>query len=515
VIAAVVAIGLSAGWPIVEGAIAPAQAQSSVSVEFREALQPFGRWEHHSRWGDVWIPAERPRDWRPYTVGRWAYTDDWGWYWASDQQEDAWGWVVYHYGHWVLDADFGWIWVPGDEWGPGWVQWRRGTQHIGWAPLPPDERIEVEYRERPEVWVFVRIRDFTAPRIFEAVLPPREYPTYVRETVIENRTVEFRDSHFAVNPGIAPSVIAAIVGRPIRSFEVRPRVLTGTARINGAIEVRREELARLRDNRESFRESLRESQREFTPAGRVPPPQALGANERGRLGDNPPRAAERVREGQPATSAPMQQQGQGQQQPGTQAPAAQEQQRGRQPQGTQGLVPPREQRQQGAAPQEEQRRQPPSTQGLVPPRDQRQQGAAPQEEQRRQPPSTQGLVPPRDQRQQGAAPQEEQRRQPPSTQGLVPPRDQRQQGAAPQEEQRRQPPSTQGLVPPHEQRQQGAAPQEEQRRQPPSTQGLGGGGQREMQPQNRAPQIPQPQTEGGRPAGGGEQRGSRRPGGAE
>src|SRR6267154_3386333 len=118
VIAAVLAIGLSASWPILEGAFAPVQAQNSISAEFREALQAYGRWEHHSRWGDVWIPAERPRDWRPYTVGRWAYTDDWGWYWASDQQEDAWGWIVYHYGHWVLDADFGWSWVPGDEWGP-------------------------------------------------------------------------------------------------------------------------------------------------------------------------------------------------------------------------------------------------------------------------------------------------------------------------------------------------------------------------------------------------------------
>ncbi len=54
-IAAALLTGLSASWPILEGAFAPVLAQErvAVSAEFRTALQPFGRWEHHSRWGDV------------------------------------------------------------------------------------------------------------------------------------------------------------------------------------------------------------------------------------------------------------------------------------------------------------------------------------------------------------------------------------------------------------------------------------------------------------------------------
>ena len=48
--------------------------------------EPYGRWERHARWGEVWIPANRSRDWRPYTVGRWVYTEDWGWYWVEDQR---------------------------------------------------------------------------------------------------------------------------------------------------------------------------------------------------------------------------------------------------------------------------------------------------------------------------------------------------------------------------------------------------------------------------------------------
>ena len=122
--------GTMASWQIIDGAGASVLAQASVSVEFRTALQPYGRWEHRSRWGDVWLPENRPRGWRPYTVGHWSYTDNWGWYWVSDQVEDDWGWIVYHYGHWVFDGDLGWIWVPGDEWGPGWVAWRRDAEYI-------------------------------------------------------------------------------------------------------------------------------------------------------------------------------------------------------------------------------------------------------------------------------------------------------------------------------------------------------------------------------------------------
>jgi hypothetical protein len=87
--------------PVPAGTISPAQAQVSLSVQFRSALEPHGRWERHARWGEVWIPANRPRDWRPYTLGRWVYTDDWGWYWIEDQSEAAWGLVTYHYGRWV------------------------------------------------------------------------------------------------------------------------------------------------------------------------------------------------------------------------------------------------------------------------------------------------------------------------------------------------------------------------------------------------------------------------------
>jgi hypothetical protein len=123
----------------VVGSLTPAYAQ--LSDEFQQALAPYGEWRQHPRWGDVWVPDQRPRGWRPYSVGHWVYTDDWGWYWISDDDEADWGWVTYHYGRWILERGFGWFWVPGNDWGPAWVDWRRGDRYVGWAPLAPDDVI--------------------------------------------------------------------------------------------------------------------------------------------------------------------------------------------------------------------------------------------------------------------------------------------------------------------------------------------------------------------------------------
>ncbi len=273
------------------GVVTKANAQVQASVEFRSALKPYGQWRHSRHWGDVWIPAHRDRHWRPYTVGHWVYTDDYGWYWITDDREADWGWVAYHYGRWVLDGDLGWVWIPGNEWAPAWVTWRRGHDHIGWAPLPPD-RIVVEYRERPDVWVFVRARDFTAPAIVHVALPLREQRVYVRQTVVVNRTVVVHDRgpRFAVNPGIAPTVVAAISGRPLHAYQVRPHVLAGTARLPNAVEVRAQDLQS--KDRTKVRVTAQETRTTIKPEKDVPQPKPLAAKENGRLGEHPPKAAQ-------------------------------------------------------------------------------------------------------------------------------------------------------------------------------------------------------------------------------
>jgi hypothetical protein len=325
---AVSAVLLTGASPIALGALAPAHAQASVSVEFREALGPYGEWRHSGRWGDVWVPRVE-EGWRPYTVGHWVYTNDWGWYWDAAEREAQWGWVVYHYGRWIFDPDLGWAWIPDTKWGPSWVVWRRGHGEIGWAPMPP-ERLVVEYREDPHVWIFVRNREFIAPDLVSVVLPPREVDVAFRETVVVNETVVVHDS-YAVNPGIEPAIVAAAVGRPLHSFDVRPQVLAGTPAVPNAVQITSQQIQQHQVQRQA---SLRQTQTEIRPTRNVPPPQPLSANEHGRLGQNPPRAANAA----PNTAAPNQTGQLPNREPGTNRAE-------RQPGQTQGTAPNAQQRQ--------------------------------------------------------------------------------------------------------------------------------------------------------------------------
>jgi len=272
-----------------------------ITAELRPVLQRYGRWERHPRWGEIWIPAHRTATWRPYQVGHWVYTDEWGWYWVSNEEEADWGWVTYHYGRWVFERPVGWIWIPGDEWAPAWVDWRRGSDYIGWAPLPPDDVI-VTVRDNPDYWLFVRPRDLVAPRLTMVIVPPAQRGGIFQSTVVVNRTVVIRDRGptVVVNPGIPPAYIAAAVGRPIRPVEVKPHVVIGTRGVSGAVEVRigvGKPAPRIRETVVVKQTTV------IQPAQTVPPPRPLGGNERGRLGDRPPRAAQGA--AHPGPTAPV------------------------------------------------------------------------------------------------------------------------------------------------------------------------------------------------------------------
>jgi hypothetical protein len=118
----------------------PAYAQRDFEIgfnSFHNRLANYGDWVYSDRWGEVWIPADVPDDFRPYdTGGYWAYTDEYGWYWASNYE---WGDIPFHYGRWVNDPDDGWLWIPGYEWSPAWVVWRSNGDYTGWMAMPPDE----------------------------------------------------------------------------------------------------------------------------------------------------------------------------------------------------------------------------------------------------------------------------------------------------------------------------------------------------------------------------------------
>jgi len=61
--------------------------------------------------------------------------------------------------------DIGWYWIPGRRWAPAWVSWRRSSDYVVWAPLPPrfddDFSIEITVRDIPnDYWVAVPSRSF-------------------------------------------------------------------------------------------------------------------------------------------------------------------------------------------------------------------------------------------------------------------------------------------------------------------------------------------------------------------
>ena len=315
---AVLAIGVLCA-PLLPGAVTPAMAQ--ISEDAQIALEQYGGWRPHPRFGEVWVPGAVPPDWRPYEYGHWVYTDEWGWYWVSDDVEAGWGWVVYHYGRWAFELGIGWFWVPGDEWAPAWVNWRYGDDFVGWAPLPPDELIE-SYEIQPAYWVFVPGRYMAAPRLRPYIVPVYRRTVLLRETRVVNRTVPVHGVRLAVNPGISPAFVARVSGAPVATYRVRPRVFASTQGVSGAVQVRREELRggpggprgpggpAFRPGSGGPRPGAISVERTTTliqPSAAATPPQPLNKNEPGRLGTHPPRAAqETVPSTAPAQTPPPQ-----------------------------------------------------------------------------------------------------------------------------------------------------------------------------------------------------------------
>ncbi len=147
---------------------------SDNSGAFASSLAPYGEWVN-TDFGSAWRPLHVDRHWRPYLYGRWAWTD-YGWYWVSDE---PFGWATFHYGRWTYDDYYGWIWVPGNTWGPSWVEWRYDDDYIGWAPLTPYAQFSFEagivwsnhWAAPVHYWNFLSCRRFTTARVSDYVEP--------------------------------------------------------------------------------------------------------------------------------------------------------------------------------------------------------------------------------------------------------------------------------------------------------------------------------------------------------
>lgn len=196
---------------------------------FYNKLEPYGDWIETGDYGYVFHPREAASlRWRPYTDGRWVYTDA-GWTWIS---EEPFGWATYHYGRWTRLRGIGWVWVPGNQWAPAWVSWRKSSDYVGWAPLPPEARFDQRtgirnwsdnyYDVGPDQYCFVASREFGAPRVQQMLLPSERNVTIINQTTnVTNITYK---NTTIINEGPNYDELRAISREPVQRYRLERNV---------------------------------------------------------------------------------------------------------------------------------------------------------------------------------------------------------------------------------------------------------------------------------------------------
>ncbi len=138
-------------------------AQSTADVddsEINAALDGSGTWEEDPDYGEVWRPDATlvGADFTPYeTCGSWVNTA----YGMTFNCDYGWGWLPFHYGRWGWIGNR-WGWVRGHQWGPGWVDWRRGGGVVGWRPMGPEGG---RYHPMDSHWRFQNENEFGSGHI--------------------------------------------------------------------------------------------------------------------------------------------------------------------------------------------------------------------------------------------------------------------------------------------------------------------------------------------------------------
>jgi hypothetical protein len=209
---------------------------------FHQRLSPYGRWETHANYGEVWRPRVAA-GWRPYTTGHWVYTD-YGWTWAADE---SWGWAPFHYGRWYQDASLGWGWVPGNVWAPAWVDWRNGGGYVGWAALPPEAGFtagvgvsfggfDLNAALVPSYFCFVPERSMLEPRLGTFIVSPTRNAEILRGSSTLNGIAMVNGRVF--NQGMSVQRMEQLRGSAVPRVQVanqaafyRPAAVSNAARL--------------------------------------------------------------------------------------------------------------------------------------------------------------------------------------------------------------------------------------------------------------------------------------------
>jgi hypothetical protein len=141
----------------------------SKEIDFKSELGRYGEWIVLRPYVRVWHPNESVvgKGFVPYlTGGQWRHSPD-GW-----EFESKWGWGEYtfHRGRWLLASDLGWVWVLDQERAASWVEWRQGSDFVGWTPLPPANPNARPMLPSDRPWNFVKARVFTQADLTPHVL---------------------------------------------------------------------------------------------------------------------------------------------------------------------------------------------------------------------------------------------------------------------------------------------------------------------------------------------------------
>jgi hypothetical protein len=246
---------------------------------FYSPLSQYGEWVN-CEFGAGWRPLHVRHDWRPYLDGRWVWSD-YGWYWVSDE---PFGWATFHYGRWLYDSYYGWIWIPGNDWGPAWVEWCYTDDYIGWAPLSPYAAFNINigisfshhWRTPTHYWNFIPGRYFTTTRIIDHV-QPADHNNRIRRVAHDVDGIRYED-HRIVNRGIG----ATEVERRTNSRVRRTDIIT-----NDRPQGERIVTDRGRERIEAFRPQVPPGVRngEFTPQNRNAEIQTNQSSQRGSMRD--------------------------------------------------------------------------------------------------------------------------------------------------------------------------------------------------------------------------------------
>jgi hypothetical protein len=222
---------------------------------FYNDLAPYGTWVYLDGYGMAWQPnaVVIDRTWRPYCNGGHWIDSTAGWYWQSQY---SWGWAPFHYGRWLLHPTAGWVWFPDTTWGPGWVEWRDGSDACGWAPLPWGAQCvpgvgflyQGQYVDAAfdfglgvDAFTFVSLGDFAshdyAHRRWDH---DRARQVFDRTVVIHDHLVN--SQNIVINRGIEPQRIEAVSHVTMRKMEIRdggPGVAGFNARESAGVAFRR------------------------------------------------------------------------------------------------------------------------------------------------------------------------------------------------------------------------------------------------------------------------------------